>query len=450
MSTLKVQIPAKLAPLLSPKRYKGAYGGRGGAKSHFFAEQIICQALAGKRVVCLREVQNSIKESVKQLLTDKIMKFGLDKQFTILDSEIRGPNDSQIIFKGLQSFNAANIKSLEGFDIAWVEEAQTLSQHSLDLLRPTIRKPGSELWFSWNPRYKTDAVDKFFRSGKRDDSIAILINWYDNPWFKGTPLYQDMLKDFENDPDKAEHVWNGGYGSSQGAILAKWVGEAERDGRINDDVEYDPEASKIVLSCDLGYRDTTAWWYWQAVPGGFNLVDYQQGNGMDAADWIPEVREKIVSIGGSDCLGAIWMPSDAKAKTFQSKYTSMEQFIKAFGADKIKIVPQSTKKDQVEASRTMIKRCAFHRTKCEQGLDGLRAWEFKYSEESGLFSREPNHNWASHPADGFSYGCQVMAENVPKPQEKVDIFPIKGQNGRIVTAPLDDLWNELPRKSDRI
>lgn len=167
MSTLKIKVPAKLAPLLQPKRYKGAYGGRGGAKSHFFAEQVLCQALAGKRIVCLREVQNSIKESVKQLLTDKISAFGLDSQFEVLESEIRGPHDSQIIFKGLQSYNATNIKSLEGFDIAWVEEAQTVSHHSLDILRPTLRKIGSELWFSWNPRFKTDAVDKFFRKEKR-------------------------------------------------------------------------------------------------------------------------------------------------------------------------------------------------------------------------------------------------------------------------------------------
>jgi phage terminase large subunit len=171
---------------------------------------------------------------------------------------------------------------------------------------------------------------------------------------------------------------------------------------------------------------------------------------MDAADWIPVIREKLSDIGGKECLGAIWMPSDAKAKTFQSKYTSMEQFIKAFGSDKIKIVPQSTKKDQIEAARTMIKRCAFHKTKCEQGLDGLRAWEFKYSEESGLFSREPNHNWASHPADGFSYGCQIMAENVQKAEEKPIIYPVSGQNGIIRTAPLDDLWNETPRRTERI
>ncbi len=449
MSTLKVKVPAKLAHLLAPKRYKGAYGGRGGAKSHFFAEQIVCQALTGKRIVCLREVQISIKESVKQLITDKIMGFGLESQFQILESEIRGPHGSLIIFKGLQSFNAANIKSLEGFDIAWVEEAQTLSQHSLDLLRPTIRKHGSELWFSWNPRYKTDAVDKFFRKEKRDDAICVMINWYDNPWFKQTPLYADMLADFEADEDKAEHVWNGAYGSSQGAILAKWVGQAERDGRIHDGVVYDPNGDKIVVSSDLGFRDTTVWWFWQAVPGGFNLVDYMQGNGMDADDWIPEIKDKLLDIGGRNCLGKIWLPHDARVKTFQSKHSAIEKFIAAFGSDKMSIVPQSRKSDQIEAARTVIKRCAFHKTKCEQGIDGLLAWEFIYNDESGVFSREPNHNWASHPSDGFAYGCQVMQENKPKPEEKLPNYPVKGHNGRIVTIPLDDLWAESSTRKER-
>lgn len=448
MSTIRVKVPAKLAPLLQPKRYKGAYGGRGGAKSHFFAEQIVCQALTGKRIVCLREVQITIKESVKQLIADKISKLGLDHLFDVVESEIRGPQGSLIIFKGLQSFNAANIKSLEGFDIAWVEEAQTLSQHSLDLLRPTIRKPGSELWFSWNPRYKTDAVDKFFRSGQRDDAICVRINWYDNPWFKQTPLYADMLKDFEDDPDKAEHVWNGAYGSSKGAILAKWVGQAERDGRIHDDVEYDPKGSKIVVSSDLGFRDTTAWWFWQAVPGGFNLVDYIQGNGMDADDWIPVLQEKLRLIGGNHCLGKIWMPQDAKVKTFQSKHSSMERFIKAFGVNHVGIVPPSRKSDQVESARTVIKQCAFNKTKCEQGLDGLMAWEFIYNEEANVFSREPHHNWASHPSDAFAYGCQIMQQKEAEKPEEPAKFAIQSINGRMTTIPLDDLW-DMPTKRER-
>src|SRR5690349_5238032 len=144
---IRVEVPRKLKPLLYPKRYKGAYGGRGGAKSHFFAEQIILRCMVRQtRVVCIREVQNSIKDSVRQLLVDKIEKLGVGKLFDALETEIRGPHGSLIVFKGMQSYNADNIKSLEAYDLAWVEEAQTFSQHSLDLLRPTLRKDDSELW----------------------------------------------------------------------------------------------------------------------------------------------------------------------------------------------------------------------------------------------------------------------------------------------------------------
>lgn len=173
-SFLDIRVPEAYAPLLKPKRYKGAHGGRGGAKSHFFAEQLVVRCY-GKttRAVYIREVQNSIKESVRQLIVDKIAALKLGAFFEILESEIRGSNGSLIIFRGMQSYNAENIKSLEDYDIAWVEEAQSLSAHPLRLLRPTIRKDGSELWFSWNPRFETDAVDLFFRGGKpRDDATV--------------------------------------------------------------------------------------------------------------------------------------------------------------------------------------------------------------------------------------------------------------------------------------
>lgn len=450
MTTLRIEVIETFEPLLYPKRYKGLHSGRGAGKSHFFAEQIVINALQGKRVVCLREVQNSIKESVKQLITDKIVQFGLADQFTILEQEIRAPNDGQIIFKGLQSFNAANIKSLEGFDIAWVEEAQTLSQHSLDLLRPTIRKAGSELWFSWNPRYKTDAVDKFFRSGQRDDAICIKTGWEDNPYFKSSPMYADMLKDFETDPDKAEHVWNGAYGSSQGAILAKWVGKAERDGRITDEVVYDPNGHPIEVSADLGFRDTASFWYWQRVQGGFNVLGYDGDSGLDADEWIPRIQEHIRELGAKT-VGKVWLPHDSRAKTFQSRHTTMERFISAFGAQHVGLVPQSKKLDQISAAREVIDKCAFNKFKCEIGLDGLRAWEFVYSEENGVFSREPNHNWASHPSDAFAYGAQVMQDHKEKIQDKTPIFSIKsGENGKIRTESLDTLWAETNKRVERI
>lgn len=444
MSILRVEVPRKLKPLLAPRRYKGAYGGRGGAKSHFFAEQIIVRCLIQPtRVVCIREVQNSIKDSVRQLLIDKIEKLGLLQTFDVLESEIRGPGGSQIVFKGMQSYNAANIKSLEGYDIAWVEEAQTLSQHSLDLLRPTLRKNGSELWFSWNPRFKTDPVDQFFRKNPPDDAVSVLINWRDNPWFPDV-LRKEMEHDFQTDPDKAEHIWNGAYGFGQGAILARWVAIAERNGRITD-VKADPDGAPIMVSSDIGFRDTAGWWFWQPQLGGYKVLKYIGESGFDADDWIPQLQKEIEAIGAP--LGRIWLPHDARAKTFQSKHTTVDKFLTAFGAGKVAVVPQTKKLDQISAARTVINKCEFDRDACEEGLDGLRAWEYEYNEETGVFSREPVHNWASHPSDAFAYGCQVMQlAEPPKPAPE----EMRGVTVGRATVTLEEMWRDTPRQSHRI
>lgn len=447
---IRVEVPRKLKPLLYAARYKGAYGGRGGAKSHFFAEQVILRCYQRPtRVVCIREVQNSIKDSVRQLLVDKIKKLGLERSFEILDTEIRGPGGSLIVFKGMQSYNASNIKSLEGYDVAWVEEAQTLSQHSLDLLRPTLRKPGSELWFSWNPQYKTDPVDAFFRKHPPADAISVMVNWQDNPWFPDV-LRNEMLHDFEVDEDKAEHIWNGAYGAGQGAILARWVNRAEREGRISDEVAFDPDGAPIEVSSDLGFRDTASWWYWQRCLGGFRLLRYEGESGLDADDWIPNIQDTLEQVGAKK-LGRIWLPHDAKAKTFTSKHSAVEKFIAAFGAGRVSIVPQTKKADQISAARRVIQRCQFSKTACESGLDGLTAWEFEWNDELAVFSREPLHNWASHPGDAFAYGCQVMEElSPPQPQEAPRFPVVATPSGVIQVAPLEELWNSVPRQSGRI
>lgn len=445
--SIRARVPRKLVPLLQSKRYKGAYGGRGGAKSHFFAEQVILRAYTRpSRIVCIREVQNSIKDSVKQLLADKIAAFDLGPYFDVLDNEIRGPGGSLIIFKGMQSYNADNIKSLEAYDLAWVEEAQNLSQRSLDLLRPTLRKDGSELWFSWNPRYKTDPVDLFFRKNPPPDAVSVLVNWQDNPWFPEV-LQKEMEHDFAIDPDKAEHIWNGAYGAGQGAILARWVNRAEREARIGE-VNFDPDGVPLEITSDLGFRDTAAWWFWQRKQNGFSLFDYDQDHGMDAEDWAERLLEKLADLNiKADQLGKIWLPHDAKVKTFQSKYSSIERFAKAFGAGKVAVVAQSRKADQISAAREIIDRCEFDRTRCEAGLDGLRAWEFEYNDELGVFSREPIHNRASHPSDAFAYGCQVMkeAEAQTKPETPQEWAK------RIAKKPtLNELWETGERKRQRI
>lgn len=445
--SIRVEVPRKLKPLLYPKRYKGAYGGRGGAKSHFFAEQALVKCYAAPvRVVCIREVQDSIRDSVRQLLMDKIQKLGMGSFFQMFESEIRGANGSLIIFKGMQSYNAETIKSLEAYDIAWVEEAQTLSQRSLDMLRPTIRKPGSELWFSWNPRYKTDPVDKFFRANPNDDAIAVMVNWRDNPWFPEV-LAKDMARDFAVDADKADSVWNGAYGASEGAILSRWVNEAEREGRINNNVLFDPHGAALEISSDIGFRDTASWWFWQRKVGGFSLLKYDADSGLDADDWIPRLQDTIrdLELGR---LGKIWLPTDAKAKTFQSKHSSMEKFLAAFGAERVEIVPASKKLDQISAARKVIKRSEFHKDRCEAGIDGLLAWEFEWIDDNNVFSKAPLHNWASHPGDAYSYGSQVMEQYIV-PEKKKD-EPRYIAVGPTNTATLDDLWKTAPVAQRRI
>jgi phage terminase large subunit len=431
---LKAPVARAFVPLLKPARYKGLYGGRGGAKSHFFAEMLIGRCYTAKtRAVCIREVQLTIKDSVRQLLVDKIEKFGLGWFFTVYDTEIRGRNGSVIIFRGMQSYNAESIKSLEGFDIAWVEEAQTFSQVSLELLRPTIRKEGSELWFSWNPRHRTDPVDAFFRKHPHPEAISILVNWRDNPWFPDV-LKREMDHDNATDSDVAEHIWEGGYGLQAGAILGRWISAAEKEKRIHDDVAFDPKGPGVEISSDLGWRDTADWWFWQRRVGGFALLYHYGASGMDASDWIEWLDKTLTERQWP--LGKIWLPHDARTKTFQSKHSAIEQFAAHFRS-KVGIVERTSVADRINAGRTVIKKCEFHETDCESGLDGLRAWEFQFNSEMQIFMKEPLHNWASHPSDSYTYGCQIMqslpfTETNPEEEERQKI--IKAQQARVRAA----------------
>lgn len=224
MTALKINTPRWSVPFLNPSRYKGAYGGRGSGKSHERAEALIERCLMQKTdAVCIREVQKSLSQSVKKLIENKIETLGLGHLFEVQREKIMTPYGGQIIFQGMQSHTADSIKSLEGYDVAWVEEAQTLSQHSLDLLRPTIRKPNSELWFTWNPRFETDPIELLLRGDNPPpDAIVLEVNFSDNPWFPDV-LKDEMLYDLGRDPDKYEHVWRGGYvNNSESRVFKNW------------------------------------------------------------------------------------------------------------------------------------------------------------------------------------------------------------------------------------
>ena len=250
-SEAQIEFPEYFAEYFRPNRFKGLYGGRGSAKSHCFAGLSVlrCAEVPGFRIVCVREVQRSIADSVKQLIEDKIEAYGLSAFFRITDSEITGLNGSKIIFRGMQNHTAASIKSLEGFDVAWVEEAQTISAKSLELLTPTIRKTGSELWFSWNPESDDDPVDVLLRADPPENALVKMVNWNDNPWFP-PELRGDMERDRSRDPDKYAHVWEGQYrGLSEARVFRNW-----REGEIDP-----PENVVWFYGADWGFaNDETA------------------------------------------------------------------------------------------------------------------------------------------------------------------------------------------------
>ncbi len=222
---LDLPVARAFVPFLAPARYKGAWGGRGSAKSHEFAKNLLkrCVERPGTRAVCVREVQRSLEQSVKRLLDDKIEAFALESHFRSTNVRIETPGDGLIIFQGMQDHTADSIKSLEGFDIAWVEEAQNLSERSLTLLRPTIREPGSEIWFTWNPRNATDPVDVLLRGPNAPpDAIVVGVTYRDNPWFPEV-LRREMEWDRRRDPEKYQHVWLGGYERhSEARVFKNW------------------------------------------------------------------------------------------------------------------------------------------------------------------------------------------------------------------------------------
>ena len=254
---LKRGCPKAFIPLLPRARYKGAHGGRGSGKSHFFAELLIARCVSGKvDAVCIREVQRTLNQSVKKLIEMKIEDMGVGGMFDVQEAQILAKNGGRIIFQGMQNHTADSIKSLEGYDIAWAEEAQSLSQKSLDLLRPTIRKEGSELWFSWNPSLQTDPVDVLLRGeSPPPGAVVVQANYRDNPWLPAV-LKVEIEYDQRRDPDKFRHVWLGEYQrNSEARVFRNWrIEEFERPAgtvhRLGADWGFSVDPSTLVR-CDI-------------------------------------------------------------------------------------------------------------------------------------------------------------------------------------------------------
>lgn len=267
MSVLSIDTAAVFEPLLKPARYKGAHGGRGSGKSQFFGDLWLDENVGGKvDVVCLRETLKSLEFSVKKLLESKIERFNAGAYFEVQDRRILSSHGGVTIFEGMQNHTADSIKSLEGFDRAWFEEAQNASDKSLTLLRPTIRKPGSQMWFGWNPSKDTDPVDVLLRGPELPpDSIVVQANYMDNPWLPDE-LRAEMEFDRRRDPDKYAHVWLGEYQrNSEARVFRNWaIEEFER-----------PPGTVFRLGADWGFSIDPSVLVRCSIDGRRLYIDYE-------------------------------------------------------------------------------------------------------------------------------------------------------------------------------
>jgi phage terminase large subunit len=409
---VKAEFPPKLYDLLySEARYRVAFGGRGGSKSWGFARAILLQAVDKPlRVLCARETMESISESVHRLLSDQIVALGLQQFYTIEKARIIGVNGSEITFAGLKH-NVGNIKSYEGADIVWVEEGQSVSKESWNVLIPTIRKSGSSIWVSFNPDFDDDPTYEMFVKHPPPGALVIKMTWRDNPWFPDV-LKTEMEHMRRVDPDEYEHTWEGScIALLQSAIYAAELRACDREDRITA-VSYD-RSRPVDCYWDLGYGDMTAIWFAQSMPFQYRLIDYIE-DCAKPLQWYLQQMQARGYLYGTD-----WLPWDVGMHATQlGSGRSIEELLRLAGR-RVRITPKLSVADGIAAARTVFPVCWFDRERTEQGVRALRHYRFGEVRTHQHPTREPLHDKSSHGADAFRYfaiGAKHPKPVAPKPQ----------------------------------
>lgn len=413
---IDASFPRKLAPLLETKaRYKVFYGGRGAGRSWGIVRALLIRGVKepGLRVLCSREVQSSIKESVHQLMRDQIKLMGLGNLYRVLDNEIRGPGGTLFMFKGLSDPEA--IKSMEGVDVVFLEEARSVTKGSWEKLDPTIRKDGSEVWIAFNPELDSDFIYQLFvKNTPPPGSIVTKVSWFDNPWFPAV-LHRQMVHMRATDYDNYLHIWEGNCKAAlEGAVYAKELRLATKQERI---CRFPAHASKLVHTFwDLGRSDYTAIWFVQMFGMENRVIRYYSNNGEHISHYIGHLRDLEASEGYH--YGTMWLPHDADEERLQSKRTTRQQ-VEEDGF-KVRIVPKISVAEGIQAARTIFPTCWFHEGDCGSGLDALRNYHYDVKDDQGgeTRSKNPVHSWASHGADAFRYMGVALREETPKKVHK--------------------------------
>lgn len=398
-----IQLPKPLEFLFSPARYKVAYGGRGGAKSWSFVRALLLKAWQQKtRILCAREIQNSIKESVHQLIKDQIHHLGMEDFYTVTATSITGINGSEFIFEGLRH-NVDNIRSKEGIDIAAVFEAKNVSKASWEVLIPTIRKENSEIWIEFNPELDTDETYKRFVLSPPTNAIVRKINWSDNPWFP--PILKQELEDLKSkDQDAYLNVWEGFCRTTlEGAVYAAELREATSEGRITK-VPYD-QRSPVNTFWDLGWADCTSIWFAQKIGFEYQIIDFHQDRLKKLPHYLKVLQDKPY-VYGTD-----YLPHDADHGSVAAD--SIAKQMKDAGRRVVTLERIKNLQLGINAVRTVFNRFVFDEVKCVDGLQALRHYSYEI-DEHGQWSKVPKHDENSHAADAL----RTLGEAIGLPNRK--------------------------------
>jgi phage terminase large subunit len=401
----RARFPHKLEFLFDPSPYKVAYGGRGGTKSWGFARALLILGTQRQlRILCARETQKSIRDSVHQLLVTQINDLGLEAFYRVEKSAIYGANGTTILFAGLKH-NIDNLKSMEAISVCWVEEAQGVSKSSWDKLIPTLfRIPDCELWVSFNPDLESDNTYQRFVVDPPPGARVVKLTWRDNPWFPAG-LRREMEDARRRDVDEYNHIWEGStINTLANAIYANELRLVDTEGRIRR-VPYDP--SKPVDSAwDLGYGDMVSIWMFQSFPMEYRVIDYEEGSREPISHYISELQKRPY-MWGTD-----YLPWDGGLKALGTG-KSIEELMRMAGR-RVRVAPRLPILDGINAARTIFPLCYFDEQRCAEGIRHLRCYRYGEMQSYEGPSREPLHDLHSHACDAL----RTMAVSIRQPQRE--------------------------------
>ena len=349
------------------------------------------------RVLCARETQKSIQESVHRLLKDQIESLGLDQFYTIQENKILGTNGTEFTFAGIRQQGVFNLKSYEGTDICWVEEAQVVTKKSWDVLIPTIRKPGSEIWVTFNPELDTDETFSRFVVRPPEESVIIEMNWQDNPWFP-PELDKERRQWLDRDPVGYLTTWEGKCRPAvEGAIYANEIEATQREGRIRA-VPYDPQL-KVHTVWDLGWNDSMSIICVQRVASEVRVIDYIEDSHRTIDSYVMQLQERKWN------WGTDYIPHDGAHRDFKSG-KSTQELLQTLGRN-VQVLARGNPEEGIRLARMIFPRTYFDADRCTELVNHLKRYRRQINQvtqEAGA----PLHDEHSHAADAFRYLAQSL------------------------------------------